>query len=230
MERREFLIGLGGASLLAVTGCGDTEDPPVDSTLAGTAAGMGNAGMVGAGMAASGTTAAGTGAGTAAAGAGAAGTNAAGTNAQAGTGAGSGAAGTGSQRSDAGTAGDGGGSDAGAASDSGSAQDSGRDAGKDAGAAAGCGGAITAQITCRHDHALVVPMADLMGDQDREYDIRGANTTHGHMVTITAAHFAQLRDGETVEIYVESAIQPHTMYLSCATDFDSAARDDEACN
>ncbi len=95
---------------------------------------------------------------------------------------------------------------------------------------AACAAAIAAQITCRHDHKLEIPTADLAAGLPKKYDIRGTNATHGHDVTVTAAHFTALKRGETVKIFVESNYQAHNVYLSCATDWKPAARDDEECN
>ncbi len=103
-----------------------------------------------------------------------------------------------------------------------------------AGAMAGSGSTtcvadIDAQITCRHDHRMIVPAADVAEGSEKTYDIRGTNATHGHDVIVTSEMFGRLRAGETVEIAVPSIFQPHTVYLSCAG-LDPSARDDEACN
>jgi hypothetical protein len=97
------------------------------------------------------------------------------------------------------------------------------------GGSATCPSDIDAQITCRHNHSLIVTTADIIAGQDKTYDIRGTSN-HGHNVTVTAAMFAELAAGMTVEIFVPSAIQPHTVFLSCAADVDPNALDDEQCN
>jgi hypothetical protein len=95
--------------------------------------------------------------------------------------------------------------------------------------AGSCGTTVVAQITCRHDHELIVSAADLAAGQTKIYNIQGANLTHGHDVEVTAAMFASLKAGQTVEIAVPSQFQAHTVYLTCAA-VDPAARDLEACN
>ncbi len=135
---------------------------------------------------------------------------------------------TGGSSGGAGGSGGGGASSRGGASAGGASGSTG--AGGSAGTAPGtCGAAIDAQITCRHDHELLVTVADVMAGQDKTYDIQGGNATHGHDVTVTADMFSRIRNGETVEIFVDSIFQPHTIHLSCAG-LDPHARDDEACN
>lgn len=128
--------------------------------------------------------------------------------------------------SSGGTAGAGGNAGAGGGAGSGA---SGGNAGAAGSSGEACATDIDAQITCRHDHRMIVPAADLAEGTEKTYDIRGTNQTHGHDVTVTAEMFARLRAGETVEIFVESIFQPHTVHLSCAG-LDPAALDDEACN
>lgn len=87
---------------------------------------------------------------------------------------------------------------------------------------------IDAQITCRHDHELLVSAADLAAGVSKTYDIRGT-ANHGHMVTVTTEVFDQLKQGDTVEIFVPSAIQPHTVFIKC-TGLDPNALDNQDCN
>ena len=70
------------------------------------------------------------------------------------------------------------------------------------------------------DHELVVPAADVVAGLEVVYDIRGDNVGHTHTVTVTASHFASLRDGVPVSI-LSSNNGPvgighdHTVNLSC---------------
>ncbi len=93
-----------------------------------------------------------------------------------------------------------------------------------------CAATIVAQITCRHGHKLEITAQDLTDGVEKEYDIKGTNATHGHKVTVTAAHFATLKRGETVMIPVPSRGQPHNVYLSCAAGWKPAERDAQECN
>jgi hypothetical protein len=106
---------------------------------------------------------------------------------------------------------------------------SGSTSGAGGGSGETCSQAIDAQITCRHDHRMLVPVADIIAGVDQTYDIQGANATHGHNVTVTAAMFAALRRGETVDIFVPSDFQQHTVYLSCAG-LDPNELDNQGCN
>jgi len=93
-----------------------------------------------------------------------------------------------------------------------------------------CGSDIDAQITCRHDHSMIVTAADIAAGVDKTYDIQGGSNTHGHDVVVTEAMFAQLKAGMTVEIAVPSQIQPHKVYLSCDPAVDPHALDNMQCN
>ena len=79
---------------------------------------------------------------------------------------------------------------------------------------AGCGGdeektpdaavALTcaspaATIGANHGHTLAVTMADVNAAADKTYSIAGTSP-HDHTVTITAAQFAQLKTGTTLNI------------------------------
>lgn len=96
------------------------------------------------------------------------------------------------------------------------------------GGAGECTVEIDAQITCRHDHELIITVADLAAGVTKDYDIRGG-ANHPHTVTVTAEMFDQIKQGEVVEIFVPSAIQPHTVFIKC-TGLDPDALDDQDCN
>jgi hypothetical protein len=91
-----------------------------------------------------------------------------------------------------------------------------------------CSTNIDAQITCRHGHELIVTAADLLAGEPKSYNIQGT-ASHSHMLTVTAQMFEQLQQGMTVEIFVPSQIQPHTVYIKC-TGLDPNALDDQGCN
>lgn len=52
-------------------------------------------------------------------------------------------------------------------------------------------------ITTNHNHAFTIPMADFLGNVNKTYTMNGG---HGHNVTVTAANFASLRAGGTVNV------------------------------
>lgn len=81
-------------------------------------------------------------------------------------------------------------------------------------AIAGCGGdddgggtdapavactAPTAAIGTNHGHTITVSLADVNAAADKTYDISGTGG-HPHMVTITAAQFTQIKNGQTLMI------------------------------
>jgi hypothetical protein len=144
----------------------------------------------------------------------------------AGSGATGGASGSGGGGS-GGTGGAGGSGGAGGASGSGGSGGAGGSAGSGGGSAA-CDVEIDAQITCRHGHDLVISVADLQAGQTKTYDIQGT-ASHNHSVEVTAAMFAQLKAGETVEIFVPSQFQPHRVLINCAAP-PSHLLDDTECN
>jgi len=96
------------------------------------------------------------------------------------------------------------------------------------GGTAACDIEIDAQITCRHGHDLVVSVAELQAGVSKTYDIKGS-ALHSHMVEVTAAMFAELKAGKTVEIFVPSSFQPHRVLISCAAP-PSHLLDDTECN
>ena len=90
-----------------------------------------------------------------------------------------------------------------------SGTDSGMDSGSDASDAmvdsGDAGNACTknltlnqnAGITSNHNHAFTIPMADFLGNANKTYTMNGQHT---HNVTLTAANFATLRAGGTVNV------------------------------
>lgn len=66
-------------------------------------------------------------------------------------------------------------------------------------------------------HDLAVPLADVEAGIDKTYTTTGVG--HTHMVTITSADFAALKNGETVKLYTcfsNPANTDHEFVLSCA--------------
>lgn len=80
-----------------------------------------------------------------------------------------------------------------------------------------------AQIADNHpngDHELDIPAADVAAGAEESYDIQGDNTGHGHTVTVSAAQFETLQEGDSVT--VESSDlgaagndHTHVVTLSC---------------
>lgn len=62
-------------------------------------------------------------------------------------------------------------------------------------------------ITNPHGHTMMVPAADVTAGAQKVYDITGG-ALHGHTVTLTAAHFAQLQ--MNFEVSVTSSANGHT--------------------
>lgn len=210
--RKAFLELLGAATLTAVIGCGSDSDDGGGSSNEGGSSGEG--GTSSQGGSSSGASSSGGSSG----------------SASGGNGGSSGSSSTGGSGATTST----GGSSVGGTTSTGGSSAGGSGGAGTGGATGGTGSGdcvedIDAQITCRHDHRMIVPAADIAAGQEKSYDIRGTNATHGHDVVVTAAMFEQLKQGQTVEIFVPSSFQPHTVYLSCAG-LDPSARDDEACN
>ncbi len=81
--------------------------------------------------------------------------------------------------------------------------------------AAACTNGADAVISKNHKHSLMVSAADIMAGVDKTYDIQGASS-HSHDVTLTAAHFASLLNGEMVVVDSTKGGHTHTVTLSCA--------------
>jgi hypothetical protein len=62
-------------------------------------------------------------------------------------------------------------------------------------------------------HHLVVPAADVVAGVDKTYSIQGMQT-HDHMVTITAAQFAQLAANTTLPMIVSTTTLAHNHIFS----------------
>lgn len=244
--RKEFLNLVGGTGLLTVLGCA-AEDPAPDPT-GGTGGTSGGAGASGSGGAAGGG-AAGGGAGGTSGGAGASGgAGKGGAGGSAGS-AGGGQGGTaGSQAGGAGAGSGGGGAGSGGASGGGQGGQGGQggSAGSQAGGGAGgaqggtaggggaagggnggsagggdaCMGDIEAEISMNHDHALTVPIADIMAGVAKVYNAQGT-ASHPHYVELTAEDFATLRSGGTIK-KVSCNGGDHEYVLSCGEATETA--------
>jgi hypothetical protein len=62
---------------------------------------------------------------------------------------------------------------------------------------------VTAIIEDNHpsgSHELDIPASDVADGVDVVYDIQGVNVGHGHTVTVTAADFSALDDGQEVTL------------------------------
>jgi len=109
---------------------------------------------------------------------------------------------------------DAGGDDAGG-DDAGGDDAGGDDAGgDDAGEDVCIGDTISADVSNNHGHELVIPLADIMAGEEKDY-VTGGTTTHCHIVTLTAADFATLRSGGEVRV-VSCNNTEHEYALSCA--------------
>jgi hypothetical protein len=65
-----------------------------------------------------------------------------------------------------------------------------------------------------HGHALTVSVADIEAAVDKTYDIQG-DSGHNHTVTLTAAHFAMLADGTSIQVTSSNAGHIHSVTVSC---------------
>ena len=73
----------------------------------------------------------------------------------------------------------------------------------------------TSSISANHGHSLTVSAADVQAGTPRSYDIQGAGT-HSHLVSLTASHFAQLAQGQSVQVTSTLTGHTHTVTISCA--------------
>ena len=96
------------------------------------------------------------------------------------------------------------------------------DAGGDGGDAGGGGGSTcldngtNVAIGNNHGHALAISKQDVADAVDKTYDILGG-AGHSHAVTLTAAHFAQLAQGQAVTVPSSSdAGHAHMLTVTCA--------------
>ena len=75
----------------------------------------------------------------------------------------------------------------------------------------------TNQIAGNHGHTLVVSLADVNAAADKTYDITGA-APHSHMLTVTAAQFGQIKNGQTLNITSTSGGgHTHTVTVMCVS-------------
>lgn len=200
VSRKNFVLltlGLAGGALLS-TACGE-EDPSPAGGSGGSGGGSGGGSTGGS-------------SGSVGAGGGSSGSSASGGTGQSG---GSGGSTQGGSSGSGGSSGDAGGS-GGATGGSGGTGGTGGESGGTGGTGGGGGtcAALLIQISCNHDHELQIPLEDVMAGVEKQYTL-SHNGTHDHKMTVTAAQFATLKSGGAVHIYVESAVQPHCVTLSC---------------
>ncbi len=83
----------------------------------------------------------------------------------------------------------------------------------DAGACAGMG-VLVAAISNPHGHTLSIPESDVAAGVNRTYTTTGS-ATHSHQVTLTAADFAALRNGDVVKVFTCDG-GDHQYVFSCS--------------
>ena len=77
-------------------------------------------------------------------------------------------------------------------------------------------GATASSISANHGHSLSVPKADIVAAATKTYSIKGTSS-HPHLVTITAAQFAQLKSGQALSVTSSSvSSHVHTVSVTCA--------------
>jgi phage gp45-like len=71
-------------------------------------------------------------------------------------------------------------------------------------------------ISANHGHKLTVPAADVTAHVTKTYSIKGTSG-HDHLVTITAAQFAQLGAGHAITVAsTNSAGHTHSVTVTCS--------------
>jgi len=110
-------------------------------------------------------------------------------------------------------AGNGSGSDAAGGTDAGNVSDAGPIDGP-VDAPPGACTSPTATIGGNHGHTLVVSLADVQAGVDKTYDIQGTSD-HPHSVTITAAQFAMLENGQTLNLTSSLVGHTHPVTVRC---------------
>lgn len=75
-----------------------------------------------------------------------------------------------------------------------------------------CENAIGALIQNNHGHILTVHPDDVALGVDKVYSIKG-NSTHDHSVALTAAQFAELRAGQTIQVSSTGGTHTHGLVL-----------------
>ena len=89
----------------------------------------------------------------------------------------------------------------------------------------GCGGgddsasgsksSCSSDIVSNHGHVLTVSAADVAAGADKDYNIQGT-ADHNHQVTITKAHFADLKAGTLVALTSTTAAgHVHSITVQC---------------
>jgi hypothetical protein len=74
----------------------------------------------------------------------------------------------------------------------------------------------TETIPFNHGHDLVLPYSDVEAGVEKTYDIQGV-ALHLHSVTLTSAHFAQLRNGQPVTVTsTVGDLHSHEVTVTCA--------------
>ena len=69
-----------------------------------------------------------------------------------------------------------------------------------------------------NEHELSVPQADVSAAVEKTYDIMGSAGTHNHTVTLTAADFASLAAGDSVQKTSSvEAVHSHVVTIRCGT-------------
>jgi hypothetical protein len=72
----------------------------------------------------------------------------------------------------------------------------------------------TNMIGSNHGHKLTVTFDDVDGASAKTYDITGT-ADHSHDLTITAAQFAQIMDGQTLTITTKNGPHTHRVTVKC---------------
>jgi hypothetical protein len=71
-----------------------------------------------------------------------------------------------------------------------------------------------AQISSNHGHSVVVFGSHVTAGTQRTYSIQGTSA-HRHFITVTAAMFQQLQQGQTVQVTSGGTSHVHTVTLAC---------------
>jgi hypothetical protein len=89
--------------------------------------------------------------------------------------------------------------------------------GTDASASRCLNGAGATSISANHNHALVVPAADVTAATEKTYSIKGTSS-HDHKVTITSAQFAELASGSSIVTVslADGTSHRHSVTVSCS--------------
>ncbi len=78
-----------------------------------------------------------------------------------------------------------------------------------------CSNGTNTTIGNNHGHDWTVPAADVQAGVEQTYNIRGTSP-HPHTVTLTAAHFQMLRDGQMLTLISSTdSNHSHTVTIGC---------------